>query len=824
MAFDSFGYVDLGMIPPALVERVEVITGGASAVYGSDAIAGVVNFIMKKDFEGVHFDGQYGVSEKSDGDTYDFSTTMGFNLDNDRGNIVVNASYTEKQAVCQGAREFSEFSLASEDFGPGGSATTPQGTILLEDFYQFNASGELVPLFEPFNFNPFNLLQAPQKKWTATALGHYRITDSIEAFGRVSFANNQVTTIIAPTGTFFFPFEINLDNPFLTPQAAALLGTVDGDDGAVDGRSTVSFGRRLTELGTRDSIYENTAYQFVGGFRGDLADDYQWELFAQYGHTSRTITYANDVSFSRAQQALLAVDDGSGNIVCEDQSGGCAPANLFGEGNLSEEAAQFIRLDLQQIDATSQFVTGGQITGDLPFTVPSAVSPGGFAVGYEYRRESSETRPDDNLVSGNSIGFGSSTPIDAKYDVLEGFAELLVPVVEDAPFVHSLSLELGIRYADYSSKVGSVKNSFTNTSYKMGGEWAPVESLRFRGLYQRAVRAPNINEIGLPKTPSTGDANNDYCAGTNPVGDAALTALCIATGVPAGNIGSVAGPIAGQINNFLGGNPNLQPEKSDTYTFGAVFTPESVPDLTLSVDYYSIKVNDAIVNVTEQATLDACYLYERDPNGFFCQRIARNPLNGALIGGTETGVDVSKVNAGAYKTQGIDFSARYGFDLGNDWGYLNLAILGTRVIHSYKQDAPLFARNDCAGLVGDICERPDPKWRWTQTTTWNYRDLTLQLRWQYIGKLTHDSIKLQGNDPANFVVPVIGDRHYFDLSASYEVNEHFTLRGGVNNLLDSKPPVVGNDYGGTAENSGNTYPATYDPLGRAFFFGATARF
>tara|TARA_B100001939_G_scaffold299880_1_gene275530 strand:- start:25947 stop:28880 length:2934 start_codon:yes stop_codon:yes gene_type:complete len=847
--FDNQGFVDLSMIPTSLIERVEVVTGGASAVYGSDAIAGVVNFIMRDDFEGLEMDAQYGISERGDGERADFSVTVGGSFAGDRGHAVLNIGYTDQKAVTQGDREFSEFALAAADFSPGGSFTTPDGVIdgtfaLVPDpngdqAVSFDQNGNLVPFAGTFNFNPFNLLQTPQKKWTATALATYDVTDNIEFYSRASFANNQVRTIIAPTGTFFFPFSLNLNNPFLSAQAVNALTDQDGDgvvdaefdadsDGVVDPDANIdiAFGRRLPEIGTRDSIYENTAYQFVGGFTGDLSDGIVWDVFAQYGRTKRTQNFVNDVSFSKAQQGMRAITDPvTGEIVCEDPSGGCVPVNFFGAGNISEEAARFIALNLAEVNNTEQTIVGGSLTGDLPLQLPSASNPGAFAVGFEYRKESNESLPDDNLVSGNSIGFGSSTPVDANFRVWEFFAETKIPLVQDATFAESLVLDAGVRVADYQNTVGNIENSFTNWTYKIGGEWAPISDLRFRGMFQRAVRAPNLREIGLPKTPSTGDLTTDPCAGANPVGNAELTALCIATGVQPDDIGTVNGPISGQINNFLGGNPELEPEKSNTFTLGFVLQPEAVPGLSVALDYYSIEIKNVITQFAEQSVVDACYNIEKDASGEFCQRIARNPLNGSLNGGTETGVDVSLENAAFDKTQGIDLSINYGFDLNDgEMGRIDLAFTGTHVIETLTRDADFLETDDCAGLAGTTCLRPDPKWRFNQTVQWTYDALTVFLRWQYLSKVTNDTVAFGEADESDFVQPVIPAAHYFDLSASYTINDNVTVRAGINNLFDRQPTVVGNDFGGTTENSGNVYPAVYDPIGRYYFFGINTRF
>ncbi len=363
--YDSNGIVDLNMIPASLIDRVEVVTGGASAVYGSDAIAGVVNFIMKRDFEGIEGDAQYGLTDRGDGRTSVLSLTAGKNFGDGRGNITINGTYTKQKAIYQGDRKFSKDALAAADFSPGGSATNAPGFVDLgPDGFQFTANGDLIDLganpdaFEPFNFNPYNLLQTPQEKWTATVIGHYDITDNVEFYGRGSFAKSKVTTIVAPTGTFFFPFDINyLDNPFLSSQARGVLAGFDVDDPSTptvneagDGIVSAGLGRRLTELGTRDSIYENKAWQVVGGFKGDFSETLHWEVFGQYAKTKRKQDFINDVAYDRLFQAVQATTDSSGNIVCTDPSNSCVPANIFGPGNLSEAAGDFVRLDLHEDD------------------------------------------------------------------------------------------------------------------------------------------------------------------------------------------------------------------------------------------------------------------------------------------------------------------------------------------------------------------------------------------------------------------------------------------------------------------------------------------
>jgi outer membrane receptor protein involved in Fe transport len=836
--FDAQGFVDLGMIPGALVERVEVITGGASAVYGADAIGGVVNFIMKKDFEGMEFDSSYGITEEGDGDVFDFNITLGSNIDGGRGNVVFNVNYTNQAKVTQDERPFGVEAL-DDLLEPVGSITTPEGSVIDGSFpgdmttmatlgyAQFDSDGNVVDAFTTFNFNPFNLYQVPQKKWTSTVIGRYELTDNVEFFGRGSFANNRIDTIIAPSGTFGEQYSIDYNNnAYLGPDTRARWALVDANESDPatqnDGLVDIFSYRRLVEVGSRLSQYENTAYQMVGGLRGEVFADQNWEVFAQYGRTSRSQNFQNDTTIAKTQQAMTAiVDPVTNDIVCADPSGGCAPINVFG-GPMTSEGADFIRTPLVEVNKTSQLVYGGTFGGDIPLTIPSADNAIAYVLGIERREENSSHLPDDAYATGQAIGFGASSPIEAETEVTEYYGELRVPIVEGAAFAESLVFEGGVRYSDYKNAVGSITNDFDETTFKYGGEWAPIGGLRLRGMFQRATRTPSLYEIGFPRTPSTGDLDQDPCEGANPVGNASLTQLCIDTGVPPAAIGSVLSIIVGQINNFVGGKPTLQPEEADTTTFGFVWTPEFLERLELSVDYYKIDIENVITEVSEQNTVDACYNIEQDASGQFCSLIFRNQLNGGLTGPKEFGVDISRINAGFLKVEGVDFSASYGWDIGA--GTLDLGLVGTYVLDNSQQDASFLPEFDCSGLLGNTCLRPSPELVFIQTTRWTQGPVSVQLVWDYIDEVTQDSLVLSGGDPADFALTKLDTQHYFHLAGTYEINDTWTVRAGIDNLLDEDPPIPGNDWGGTLENSGNTFPATYDPLGRKYWFGAKARF
>ena len=542
-----------------------------------------------------------------------------------------------------------------------------------------------------------------------------------------------------------------------------------------------------------------------------MKNDWNWEAFTMFGQTSRTQGFINDLNATNVQAGINGCPTGS--------PAGCVPVNLYGLDTITPAMASFIRLNLSETNRTDQFIVGGSLSGEFEsIKMPGASSGLAFATGIEYRDESARNRPDQNYAGGNSIGFGASSPVDTEFDVIEYYAEAIMPLVEGSSFAESVVLEGGIRFSDYDYRVNQVTNAFDTTAWKLQLGWAFNEQVKLRGGFNRAVRTPSIQEAGLPLTPSTGDLSTDPCEGTNPLGNPALTQLCLDTGVPAAQLGNVTSIISGQVNNFIGGNANLEPEEADTYTFGVVLTPEGSP-FTLTLDYYDITVDNAIVQLAEQDVIDGCYLFEQDANGRFCNLITRNSLGG-LIGPTTVGVNVRVQNSAVLEQKGIDFGASYQMD--TSIGEFEFDLNGNYLLDNKQQSADFTPLNNCVGLVGNTCQDPDHEWRFIQTTRWSNGPLDVQLRWQYLDGVKNDSIVLAGVSPSNFAVPEIDSEHYFDLTARYQLSERFQLRAGILNLFDNDPPIVGNDYGGTLQNSGNTYPATYDPLGRRYFFGIKA--
>jgi outer membrane receptor protein involved in Fe transport len=573
-------------------------------------------------------------------------------------------------------------------------------------------------------------------------------------------------------------------------------------------------------------------FDYRAGAVWHITNSVDLDLSGAYGESEELQTQTGYTITNRIQQALLA-----------DPTGGCVPLNLFGqEGSILPNQVGFISgaSVIQQNTTLSQ--ARALLSGDVGWTSPWGDDPIAFAIGGEYRNYTAEQLPDALSAQGLLGGAGgATTQFEGGYDVYEAYGELIVPLVQDRPFFDELVLEGGIRYSSYN--VDAPTNpSYNTTTWKLAATWAPVDSLRFRGNYQRAVRAPNISELFTPQFVALTNLTTDPCQGALPVGNAALTAACIAQGATPGQIGSIPGPNAGQINGVFGGNVDLQPEKATTWTVGVVFQPDFIPGLTLSLDYYDIHIDDAITAPTPRDALDACFTAPSATNPA-CLIIRRNPVNGGLSGPTTganpvRGLFLPLTNQGVLDTRGIDFIANYTteFDVLGGMGLDLGLVLNWTDQHIFDANAAdAVAGVDCVGLYSTSCGFTGsllPEWSWTQRTTLTFGDVDVSLLWRHISGMEEETG--QGFvGTITGVGPLVGRQvdfsrikaaDYFDLTARFAVSDELTLTAGVQNLLDKDPPVVGNTIGSTTYNSGNTYPSTYDALGRRYAVSARLRF
>ncbi|PTQ13055.1 TonB-dependent receptor [Sphingomonas oleivorans] len=831
------GAVDLNNIPLALIERVDILTGGASTTYGADAVAGVVNFITKKDFAGFEANVSNQISEQGDGNVFRVDLSTGANFDDGRGNATFSIGYQQSDPIYQGDRDYGFQSIDSYSGRPGGSGTTVPGRFSLPGVgtRQIDpATGALVPTYALFNFNPQNVYQTPFERFNIFGSAHYEVTDGIEVYTQGMYSKNTVRTIIASSGTFGNALEIPYSNPYLPAAARAQfcaangLTTVQCDAAALATSPTdpnyrtftSAVSRRFVEAGTRDSVYTTQLFQLRAGVRGSITDTLDFDLYGTYGESENIQRQSGNGLLSRLRLATLATNPNT----CLS-GGDCVPINLFGPaGSITQEQLDYlVGVTTSGSTNTALSAVRGVITGDFGVASPLASNPIGLAVGGEYRKYSASSISDLATQTPDEVlGNGAASPDTfGRYDVWEAFAEIIAPLVEDAPFAKSLTLELGGRISDYST-AGSKE------TWKAGGSWEPVLGVKVRGNYQVATRAPNINELFSPPVVGLDNLAQDPCAGAAPTTNANLRAVCIAQGAPANSIGAIQNPSAGQPNVTTGGNPNLDVEKAKTWTVGVVLQPEQVRGLSVTVDYYNIKVTDAITDPTIGDVLAACFdnLTAGSATSVACTQIRRNPLTGGLDGSSATtpGIPLGLSNLGRLSTDGIDLSINYKRDLG--FAALALSFDGNWTNSSKFKATPNSINRECVGYYSVNCESIQPEFSWNQRTTLSFDDVDLSLLWRHIDGVKYEPLALEDDGgPDNGPLEQyrsIKAHDYFDLSARFNVSDEVSLTFTVLNLFNKKPPIVGNTIGTTSYNSGNTYPSTYDAIGRRF--GAAAKF
>lgn len=909
---------DINIIPASVLKRVEVLTGGASSTYGADAVAGVVNFIMDTDFEGVRFDGQYSFFQHNnrnkltppildaranagfsgfdypkgnvaDGGTFDGTVSIGTKFDDGRGHAVVYFGYRKARAILQSRRDYSACTIQNSGGGApqcGGSLTNGPGTAILFDtalntasstVYTFLPGGGFENTTSRYNFAPTNHFQRPDERYTAGLFANYEINDSIKPYLEFMFMDDRTVAQIAPSGNFGNTLVTNCDNPLISAAQRAVIcdadnlingfiGTFPTAVGApynpTPGAAPIVFTdsrgvgynqgflqilRRNTEGGPRLSDLQHTNYRAVLGSKGDLGSAWSYDAYYQYGRSNYTQIYSNEFSAARLARALNVVTDNrpgsatAGQAVCRSVIDGtdpaCVPYNVFaGAGGISPAAINYLTLPGFQKGFTSEQVANVSFTGILGeygFQTPWANDGVGINIGAEWRKESLQLQTDAGFQAGDLTGQGGATlPIQGSFRVYDLFAETQIPLVQDSLF-YDLSINAGYRKSWYKT---SADRSYDTDTYKVGIEFAPIRDIRVRGTYNRAVRAPNIQELFA--TPTVGlNGTEDPCAGRT------ITATdygCIAQGLAVGS-GTTANP-AGQYNGLIGGNADLQPEKATTKTVGIVLQPRFLPRFALTVDYFDIKVASAIRSFGQDAILAHCVANATatfTPTS--CDLVNRDPAGSLWL---TAGGFVSDLpnNVGELRTKGIEVNGSFSHDIGSA-GTLSASFIGT-YLDKYRVDNGLTAPYDCAGLYGPTCSvggttdsgAPLPKWRHKARLTWQMENgIGLSLQWRHIGKVraetTTDQESLEGDFNFNPGL-TLKAQNYFDLSGTVAVGDSYNFRIGVNNLFDKEPPLVtsgsavrsGSNLCPTGPCNGNTYPATYDALGRYIYAGVTLDF
>ena len=880
---------DLNAIPSAMVERVEVLTGGASAVYGSDAVAGVVNFIMKKDFEGVQIDAQYGFYQHNndfggpgavklrdviagraatnpaqfklppdnvtDGYGKSFNFMMGVNSADGRGNITLYGGVEAQDQILERDRDYSACSLnvttpmdtsfscggsstaypgRFTDFGannnsnngPDGIAGTPDDVPDTNPLPSYNLkpqAGTGANSFAPFsnaldqyNFGPVNHFLRPSRRYNLGASGHFELNDHADVYSRLSYTNYDSTAQIAPGGIFIGDTStINCGNPLMSAQLKTAIGC-DVDPQA-DESVPLYIGRRNVEGGGRVQIFEKSVYQGVIGVRGDINPAWQYDVSAQWASGVGSQKTGGYFVKERVKRALDVIDV-NGVPTCRSVVDGtdtaCVPYNVFNPNGITPQQLAYIQAQGIQTGTISQEVYTGQLTGDLGWTLPTATESVKVALGAEYRRDS--LRNDvDALQEANALsGAGGATiGISGSTKVVDLFGEVRVPLVQDKPGFDQLALDAAYRYSDY----GEV----TTDTYKMGLEWAPVQDIKLRGSFQRAVRAANIVELFTAQGLNLFDADGDPCGAQNPNPNATL-AECVATGMPANQYHSPSlDSPAGQYNFLQGGSTTLTPEESDTKTVGFILQPRFLPKFSMSVDWFNIKIDNTISTVGPTVTWDACY-DNGDPVA--CARIQRNPQSGNLWAGDVGRVVDLNTNIGSLETTGYDINMNYsGLEIGAA-GSLNFNLTGTYLEELVTDPgSPGTALYDCAGKFSSSCASgtagvPSPRWRHHARIGWQSPwPLDMSLTWRYYSEVSQFGVA----SSSTRIDRVLGAQSYIDLTGNYAITDKASVLVGINNILDDDPPLSGSV--GTTGN-GNTYPQLYDAMGRFIFVRAKVAF
>jgi outer membrane receptor protein involved in Fe transport len=904
---------DLNFIPSALIKRVDVLTGGASSVYGADAVAGVVNFILDTNFTGIRLDGQYSFYQHNndcpgitngrtvcdalnaqiaaglagfdfpkgsvtDGGTFDGTVSMGAAFDDNRGHAMAYFGYRHVNPITQQRRDYSACALQEgrtpRDPTCGGSATSAEGNVLLYNndvatgtstFFTFGPNRTLVNNVTLYNFNPTNYFQRPDERYTAGAFADYEVTPAIHPYMEFMFMDDHTLAQIAPSGDFGNTFTINCDNPLMSAQARAIvcspenmingfLGTFplngaqpfNPNPGAppitfFDSRGNqfnqgyFNLLRRNVEGGNRINDLRHTAWRGVLGSRGDLGKVWSYDAYFQYGRTNYTQVFRNEFSARRLQNALnvVNVDPATGLVVpvgtpgsvtecrsvLDNSDPACVPYDIF--GTPSQAAVDYLNVFGVIQGTTSEQVANANFTGQLGeigVQTPWSDEGVGVNVGMEYRKEALDLNPDQSFQQGDLTGQGAATlPVSGNFRVIEAFGEAQIPLIKHS-FVDELSISLGYRKSWYKLSNG---NSFDTDTYKLSAEFAPISDIRLRGSYNRAVRAPNIQELFAPQIVAL-NGSTDPCAGH------AITATefgCLAQGLVVGQ--STPLNPAAQYNGFVGGDPNLQPEKATTKTLGVVLQPRFVPRLAVTVDWYDIKIKDAIQGFGADAILANCVNNSTSATNIApsCALIHRNPAGSLWLSSDGFTINLPH-NIGGVETRGIDANVTYSHRLGAI-GTLSANFNGTWV-DAYKVNDGLNPEYDCAGFYGATCGNPLPHWRHKLRTTLQMPNgIGISAQWRSVGKLSHegnsDAVVLNGQVPQ--LNSHVKAQNYFDLTGTFKVGEHYNFRLGVNNIFDRSPPLFDSSFGSCSGFcNGNSYPGVYDVLGRYVYASATLNF
>jgi iron complex outermembrane receptor protein len=876
---------DLNQIPAELISRVDVLTGGASAVYGADAVAGVVNFVLNTHYEGVKLDMDYGFNNhKNDNATYlsylqssgnpippgtvntgqnrSMSLLAGANFADGRGNATVYATYLNSSPAVGNQFDHAGCTLngSSSDLAApphcGGSSTSATGRFLFEG----TVAGKTARLLndtvdattgnfrsyssatDSYNYGALSYFQRSAERWTAGGFLHYDVSDHANVYSETMYSRNTSTAQYGPSGAFAFTqFTTGCNNPLLTAQEVAAICTpanLAANQLLFGGAGTTNFtmllGRRNVEGGGRLDNYSSNAIRQVLGVKGPINDAWTYDTYAQVGITQFGDIEGNFFGTQQVANALNVVPNPTvanggvagvpvGGPVCASVLNGadttCVPYNIWNKGGVNAAQEKYLTIPVSYASRATEYIADGSVTGDLGkygVKLPTANSGMNINVGTEYRQESFDFSPDFIFLNGFQDGGAPSKPINGGFRLWEGFTELRLPLVDEKPGAYLLSFNAGYRYSSYTL-------GFNTNTYKLGLEWAPIEDVRLRAGYNRAVRAPDIGELFQPATVGAG-GTADPCWGSAP---ALSAAACARTGVSAAQYGNILANPAAQINTQVGGSPTLIPETADTYTYGIVFQPHVIPGLIASLDAFQIKIKKTITELSSNTIINNCAL---TGDATLCGLVHRGAVDGSLWFNANEFVTATTQNIGQVSTKGADLTSHYRLNIGSA-GKLTFGFTGTYVRSFLIQPLPTGNAFDCAGFWGTTCGPPLPTWRHVLNTTWGspWAGLDVTLRWRMVGKSSVDRSSTDPQLAAGFYpyTAHIPNYNYLDLNAAIPIGRSVDFRIGVNNIADKNPPLILNGSNSDCPNNScndNTWVGTYDTLGRYVYAHLTAKF
>lgn len=789
--------VDINTIPAFLIDKVEVATGGSSAVYGSGGAAGTVNFRLRS-INAFEAGAQAAITSEGDARRVEAHLAYGGDFAEGRGHASTYVEYLDRSPLLASARDFTDHLLV-DGFTGGlhatGSSASPYGRLTaLYGGYGTNFDRPAIfaspgvsrpfkqataqDLGDLYNFASQSGIVAPQERWTVGGDIRYDLSPHARIYGEFAIIRNKTSQRLAPEPlTTFARIDINAVARYLSPQDRAQFAQIS-DQQFDPGFASFDLRYRSAQVGPRMMREDHKAWHALAGVTGQIGA-LTYDAFYSYDRTTTPTQQTGEVNLHRFT-ALV-------------QDGTC---NVFGRGLLSQNCIAAISVPLAHHEQVTQQIAQATLSGPL-FHAATAQDPVRFSAGIMWRAMDGQIDEDPKIGLTQS---GALVPVRGRYHVADAFAEITAPLLQDN-LLHLLALDFGARVSRRS--VGGVRSP---ASWFIGGELAPTSDITIKGQFQRTVRTPSLTDMFTAGAINY-EIASDPCSFFAPDMSDGVRKTCIATGVPPENVFNFFPPFQNAVR--IGGNPALRDERATNWNAGLVLQPRAVPRFTLTADYYHLDLTGIVGSINSEALVDACYLAIQNAQDPICRLITRTPSTGeiAQIDGRNRGI-------GERTTSGVDFAVNYTLPLaahlfGSGHSAVTLQVLGNWLsTWKLKPLGDVVPAVSCAGRFGLNCGDPRPRWSWVSRISWNDGPMTTSLRWRHTGAVRDD------DDTTNYTVDRIGGYDLFDLGFVLHASRRYDLRFGINNLLGTRPPILGSNAG----PEDNTYPSTYDILGRDLFF------